>query len=214
MSDPVKPRRSYDSSRRQEHALANRRAVLEAAHRLFLELGYAATTVGAVAAEAGVSIETIYKSFANKPGLVKAVFDVAVVGDDEPVPMEERAFVLRNIAEPDPTVKLMDYGRHVGEVGPRTGPILLVVRDAAASDAAAAAVWAALQQERLTGMTHFATHLHAGHHLRKGVTMEQARDVLWMHNSVEVWDLLVNQRGWAAKRFGAWIGQQLVAALV
>jgi hypothetical protein len=108
----------------------------------------------------------------------------------------------------------MDYGRHVGEVGPRTGPLLLVVRDAAASDPAAAEVWAALQQERLTGMTHFAAHLRAGRHLRKGVTMEQARDVLWMHNSVEVWDLLVNQRGWTAKRFGTWVGQQLVAALL
>jgi AcrR family transcriptional regulator len=214
MARAVKPPRRYDASRRQEQARATRRAVLEAARELFVASGYAGTTIAAVAARAGVSVETVYKAFGNKPGLVKAVFDVSVVGDDEPVPMLQREFVRRNMAEPDPRRKLEAYGEHVAETAPRIGPVLLVVREAAASDAAAAEVWEQLQQERLTGMTAFATHLHEGGHLRDGVSMEEARDVLWVHNSLELWELLVRLRGWSEERFGRWVGQQLVAALL
>jgi AcrR family transcriptional regulator len=214
MSDAVNGRRAYNSSRRQEQARLTRRAVLAAAHRQFVDLGYAATTMSAVAADAGVSVETVYKAFGNKPGLVKATFDVAVVGDDEPVPMMQREFVQRTAAEPDPRRKLAGYGEHTAGVAERTGALLLAVRDAAAADPGAAGVWQQLQGERLTGMTAFARHLHEGDHLRPGVSVNEARDVLWTYNSVELWDLLVNQRGWAYRRFGRWIGQQLIAALI
>ena len=206
--------RSYDASRRQEQARQNRRAVLDAAHRRFVADGYAATTIAAVAADAGVSVETVYKSVGKKPELAKAVFDVAVVGDDEDVPMLQREFVARNAAEPDPRRKLQAYGEHLVETAPRISPILLVVRDAAATDAGAAELWAQLQAERLTGMTAYATHLHEGGYLRDGVSLEEARDVLWTHNSVELWDLLVRQRGWTDERFGGWVGRQLIAALL
>lgn len=214
MSNAVNPRRPYDSSRRQAQADRNRATVLAAARRLFLDLGYAGTTVAAVAAAAGVSVETVYKAFGNKPGLVKAVFDVAIVGDLEPVPLMEREFVRRNIAEPDPRKKLLDYGGHLAGVSARISPVLLIIRDAATSDAGAAGVWADLQQERLTGMTAFAGHLHEGGHLRPGVSAEEARDVLWAHTSVELWDLLVRQRGWSQERFGGWVAGQLIAALL
>jgi AcrR family transcriptional regulator len=214
MSRSVKPQRTYDSSRRQEQAQRNRRTILAVAHERFLADGYAATTMGAVADGAEVSVETIYKAFRNKPGLVKAVFDVSVVGDDEPVPMLQREFVQRNTTEPDPRIKLQMYGEHLTEIGPRSFPLQLVVRDAAASDAGAAEVWAQMQAERLAGMTAFATHLADSGHLREGLAVEQARDILWLHNSVEVWDLLVNQRGWSEERWGTWIGAQLVAALL
>jgi AcrR family transcriptional regulator len=212
--DDVKGARSYDSTRRQEQARLNRQAILSAGRRLFLETGYAQTTMPALAREASVSVETVYKAFGNKPGLVKALFDVSIVGDDDPIPLMERDFVRRNIAEPDPRKKLIDYGRHLVGVHTRTSPILLVVRDAAATDPGAAQLWETMQQERLTGMTAFAHHLKSGGYLRRGVSLPEARDVLWTHNSVELWDLLVNQRGWAGSRFGRWVGQQLIAALL
>ena len=214
MSRRVKRRRTYDSSRRREQARQTRRAVLDAAHRLFLDQGYAATTVPQVAAEADVSVETVYKAFGNKPGLVKAVFDVAVMGDDEPIPMLQRESVRRNMAEPDPRKKLMAYGEEFCERAARVGPIQLLVKEAAASDAGAAEVWEQLNTERLTGMTFFARHLHESGHLRDGVTWQEARDVLWAHISVELWDLLVNQRGWSNKRYGRWLARQLIAALL
>jgi len=214
MAAEVNTRRPYDSPRRREQALETRARILEAARASFLQDGYAATTAPAVAAEAGTSIETIYKTVGNKPALAKAVFDVAIAGDDEPVPLVMRSTILAIQAEPDARRKLVLYGRHVGQIGSRIGPILLVVRAAADTDVGAADVWATLQSERLTGMTMFANELAAGGHLRRGLSRTEARDVLWTHNSVELWDLLVRQRGWRDARFGRWIGQQLVAALL
>lgn len=214
MSSDVNPRRSYESPRRQEQARQTRRTVLDAARDLFLERGYARTTVAEVARRAEVSVETVYKAFGNKAGLVKAVFDVAVVGDDEPVPMMQREMVRRTAAEPDPRRKLIGYGEHLVGVGIRTSAIQLLVREAAATDAGAGEVWAQLQVERLTGMAAFAQHLADGGHLRAGVSVEEARDVIWTYNSVELWNLLVDQRGWSPERFGAWVGRQLIAALL
>lgn len=214
MSDAVKGPRRYDSTRRQEQARENRGAVLEAARQLFLERGYAATTVGTIAAAAGVSVETLYKAFGNKPGLVKAVVDVAIVGDDEPVPMFERDRVRRMEAETDPRRKLSMYGEHLAESAPRRVPIELLVRAAAASDAGAAGVWDQLEAERLTGMGFFARHLEAGGHLRPGISVEEARDVLWTYNSASVYEMLVMRRGWTPERYGSWVADALAAALL
>ena len=142
------------------------------------------------------------------------MFDVAIVGDDEPIPLAQRDLITRIEAESDPRRKLEIYGEHLAEIATRTQPVLLVVREAAATDAGAAAVWAQLQEERLTGMTAFTAHLHGSGCLRHGVTKAEARDVLWTHNSVELWDLLVNRRGWSNSRYGTWIGEQLIAALL
>jgi AcrR family transcriptional regulator len=214
MPDEVKARRRYDSRRRKQQASLTRRAILGAARSLFLGRGYAATTIAAVAGAAGVSVETIYKTFGNKAGLVKGVFDVAIVGDDEPIPMLQREMVARIRAESDPRQKLLMYGEHLAEAGPRAGALQLLIRSAAASDPDAAAVWEQMVTERLVGMTEFARHLHGGGYVRSGVSFDEARDVLWTYNSVELYDLLVLQRGWEPKRYGRWIADALIAALL
>jgi AcrR family transcriptional regulator len=210
----VKPRRQYDSTGRREQARRTRRTVLETARRMFLGGGYAATTVGAIAAEAGVSVETVYKSFGNKPGLLKAVFDVAVVGDDEPIPMLERDLVRRIAEEADPRRKLHMYGDHVTQSAPRSVPVQLLIRAAAASDPGVAAIWEEMAAERLFGMMQFARHLHEGGHLRAGISAEEARDILWTYSSAELFDLLVIQRGWAPEKYGRWIAEALIGALL
>jgi len=110
MSVAVKPARSYDSSSRHEQARRNRDDILGNARMLFLELGYAGTTMRAVAERANVSVETIYKSIGNKPAVLKAVLDAAIVGDDEPVPMLRRELVARMRAESDPHKLFALYG--------------------------------------------------------------------------------------------------------
>ena len=216
MSPTVNPPRKYDASRRQEQARETRRAVLAAAHAMFVEQGYAQTTMAGVAEAAGVSVETVYKAFGNKAKLVKACFDVAVVGDDEPVALMERddGIVAQTQAETDPRTKLSLFGAHIADTSERTGPIQLAVKAAAATDAAAAEVWAELGRERLIGMTGFALHLKETKSLRKGVTLDEARDVLWTFLGIEWWEALVLERGWDSKRFGKWISQQLIAALL
>ena len=214
MAEDVKPRRHYDSTGRREQARRSRWTVLETARRMFLEGGYAATTVGAIATQAGVSVETVYKAFGNKPGLLKAVFDVAVVGDDKPVPMLERDLVRRIENEPDPRQKLLMYGAHLTQSAPRSVPVQLLIRAAAASDPGVAEVWDEMAEERLIGMTQFARHLHEGGHLRAGVSVEEARDILWTYNSAELFDLLVLQRDWPPEKYGRWIAEALIGALL
>jgi AcrR family transcriptional regulator len=214
MGRPVKRTRTYDSTRRKEQARQTRAAILEAAGALFRERGYARTTVAAVAAAAGVSVETVYKAFGNKAQLIKGVFDDAIVGDHAAVPMLQRNLVQRIEAEPDPRRKFELYGEHLAQAGPRAGPVQLLVRAAGAGDPEVAAVWEQMTTERLVGMTEFARHLHDGGQLRDDVTLEEARDVLWTYNSVELYDLLVVQRGWAPERYGAWIARALASALL
>ena len=214
MVGPVKPRRRYDASARQDHARQTRWAVLQAAHRLFLDRGYAATTVAAVAAEAGCSVETVYKAFGGKPGLVKAVFDVSIAGDDEPVAIMQREWVRRIREEPDPRRKLTLYGEHLTRTVPRSGPVQLLVRDAAASDPAVAGVWSQMLAERLTGMSALARELEAGGHLRPDISVDDARDILWTYNSPELYELLVVHRGWSPDRYGRWVASALIAALL
>jgi AcrR family transcriptional regulator len=206
--------RAYTSTRRREQARASRAAMLDAARELFLRHRFAATSLPMVAQAAGVSVQYVYKVFGNKAGLVKALFDVAIAGDDEPIALRERASIAAVRSEPDPARKLELYARHIATVGPRIMPILLVVRDAASGDTAASDLWTQLQDERLAGMTQFAAELHAGGHLRAGVSRSEARDVLWAHNSLELWDLLVTQRGWSPRRYGKWLAHQLTAALL
>jgi AcrR family transcriptional regulator len=214
MSSPVKPRRRYDSSRRQEQARHNQWAVLQAARELFLERGFAAATMPAIAAAAGVSVQTVYKAFGNKARLAKAVFDVAMAGDDEPVPMLRRPSLGRVREEPDARAKLRLYGEFLADVAPRHVPVQLVIRDAAGSDPEARALWAELQAERLRGMALFARALHDDGHLRPGVSPSEARDVLWTCNSAELFQLLVLERGWSPERYGRWVADALTAALL
>ncbi|MET0147135.1 MAG: TetR/AcrR family transcriptional regulator [Ilumatobacteraceae bacterium] len=214
MTADVNPRRRYNSTTRQEQARRTRSAIIEAAHHLFLTDGFARTTMPAVAAAAGVAVQTVYKAFASKPRLAKAVFDTAIAGDDDTAPMLEREALKKVRDEPDPFVMFRLYGEFLATVAPRHVPVQLVIRDAAATDPDARAVWAELQAERLTGMTIFATTLDDRGHLRAGLTIDQARDTLWTYNSAEIYQLLVVERGWTPQNYGRWVADALVAALL
>jgi AcrR family transcriptional regulator len=213
MNSEVK-KRSYDSSGRQEQARRNRARIIDVALTLFVRDGYAGTTIPAIAGEAGVSVETVYKSFGNKAGLLKAVWDVTLVGDDEPIPMDEREEVRSVMAEPDPKRKIELYAYFVPMIVGRVGPLALVIREAASGDPSAAAIETQIEEERLTGMRMFAQHLHDGGHLRSGVAVDMACDVLWTVTSPAMWDLLVLQRGWDAESFSRFIADSAIAVLL
>src|SRR5947209_627879 len=131
-SSDVKPRRRYDSTRRRQQALRTRADVLDAAQRLFLATGYAATTIADIAATASVSVETIYKSFGGKPGLVRAIWERGLAGDG-PIPASRRSDQMR-MREADPRLVIQNWGVLTAEVAPRVAPILLLIRSAAAAD--------------------------------------------------------------------------------
>jgi AcrR family transcriptional regulator len=214
MTRDVKTHRTYDATGRRDRALRTRAEVLDSARALFLEQGYAATTMSQIAGGANVSVEMIYKSIGNKHALLKAVLDVAIVGDDEPVPMLQREMVARMRAEPDPRRMLGIYGEHIVVSWPRQVPVQLITRAAAAVDPAARDLWEAMQAERLAGMSLFAQNLADRGFLRPGLTAEDARDVLWALTAPEQYEILVVQRDWPMERVGRFIVDAMIGTLL
>jgi AcrR family transcriptional regulator len=208
----VKPRRRYDSSGRQAQTRRNREAILDAAQRQFLEGGYAATTIAAVAAEAGVSVETIYKAFGGKSGLVRAIYDRGLAGP-EPVPAFRRADEIRE-RESDPRAIMRTWGTIASEVASVVSPVTRLVRAAAAADADMAALLQAHNQSREARARHHASFLQQRGYLREGVSLDEAADVLWTCTSDELYDLLVVQRGWSRPRFAAFLADFMITALL
>lgn len=209
---PVKPKRRYDSARRAEQAGQTRAAIIEAARRLFLRDGFAATTTASIAAEAQVSVETIYKAFGGKPGLVRAICEAALAGQG-PVPAETRSDELQ-AHEPDPRKIIRGWGELTVEVAPRIAPIMLLARSAAAADPEMAGLLAEIEAARLSRMTRNAHNLAAAGHLRHDITVEQAGEVMWMYSSPELYELLVVKRGWPPERYGTFIAEAMIAALL
>jgi AcrR family transcriptional regulator len=208
----VKPKRRYDSARRAEQARQTRTAIVGAAQRLFLRDGFAATTIAAIGAEARVSVETIYKAFGGKPGLVRAICDAALAGEG-PVPAETRSDRMQ-VHEPDPRKIIRGWGELSAEVAPRISPILLLVRSAAAADPEMARLRDDFDAARLSRMTSNARNLAAAGHLRDDITAEQAGEVMWTYSSPELYELLVLRRGWPTGRYGAFIADAMIAALL
>jgi AcrR family transcriptional regulator len=208
----VKRRRRYDSSGRQAQARRNRDAILDAAQRQFLQGGYGATTIAAIAGEAGVSVETIYKAFGGKPGLVRAVYERGLSGRG-PVPAYDRSDAMRE-READPETIMRNWSILTAEVASVVTPIRLLMRSAAATDPDMAALLDASDDERLERMRHHARFLKERGHLRHGVTVAEATDVLWTCSSVELYELLVLKRGWSLPRFAEFIADFMIAALL
>ena len=174
--------------------------------------GFSRTTVARIAEDAGVSEETVYKAFGNKVALVRAIRDRALAGEG-PVHAERRSDRMQ-ASEYDPRAIIRGWGVLTMEVAPRVAPVLLLVRDAAASDPELARLQEEMDAARLTRMTHNARTLLKGGHLRKGITLEAAADVLWTYSSPELYELLVIRRAWAVERYGRFIADAMIAALL
>lgn len=216
MIDPeplnVKAKRSYDASRRREQAQRTRTRIIQTAERMFLQQGYSATTVQAIAAAASVSPDTIYKSFGGKPGLIRAIRDHALRGEG-PVPAERRSDELQR-RERNPRKIIRAWGAFVAELAPRGSPILLLIRDAAAADPEVETLRAELDADRLDRMRNNARRLRNAGHLRAGMSLARATDVLWTYSSPELYELLVLRRGWTPQRYGRFVAEAMIDALL
>jgi AcrR family transcriptional regulator len=208
------PRVKYDNSRRSERARESRRRVLDAAHELLVSAGFAGMRLADVAEAAGVSVETVYKQFRNKGGLLKAVYDVRLAGDDDPVPLGERPEYLAMIEEQDPARKIRLYaglGRRISE---RAGPLTIRVLECRGAHPEVEEFARTIEAERLFGATAFVGHLDQSGVLRPDLDADRARDELWVLISPEVWAQLVQRRGWTNDQYEAWLGEAVSAALL
>jgi AcrR family transcriptional regulator len=209
---PVKGKRAYDARLRRDNALRNRDRIVDIALRRFTDDGYAATTVASIATEAGVSADTIYKSFGGKPGLVRAIRARALRGAGE-VPAEDRSDRLHT-GELSGREIIEAWGRLTAEVAPRVAPVLLLVRAAAATDREVEELVAEMDADRLRRMHENAIRLRDGGHLRAGITVAKAADILWTYSAPELYELVVLRRGWSAARYGRFAAEAMIAALL
>jgi AcrR family transcriptional regulator len=202
--------RTYDATARQARAREQFERTLEHARALFLKRGYPGTTVEAIARSAGVSGATIYKTYGGKSGLIRELCSRALEGAGA-VPAEERSDALRSQADARAVVE--GWGVLAAEVSPRISPLVLLLRTAAINDREAAALLTELDTARLARMSDNARYLADAGHLRAGVTVEDARDVLWLCTSPEIYDLVVVQRGWPPSRLGRFVTDTIVGSL-
>jgi AcrR family transcriptional regulator len=214
MPEPVKAKRRYDSTRRRAQAAATRADILDAAQRLFEARGYAATTMEAVAAEAGVALKTVYKGFETKSGLLRALWNHLLRAGRDAVPVAEQEWYRELVEETDATRQLRLVARNARVVKGRIGRLLEVIRSAAPVDADIGELWSRIQTDFLANQRVVAESLEAKGALRPGLDVDAAADILWTLNLSNVWHLLVVERGWPPERFERWLGDVAASQLL
>jgi AcrR family transcriptional regulator len=191
-----------------------RRAVIGAAQSLFSGRGYAATTIDAISETSDVPAATVYRLFGSKLGILKAMLDVSISGDEQPVAVPERPNVLALLAEPDPATLLAGFAGITAAINQRSNEVYRVLESAAGSDPAAADLLADIQRQRDQGQGQLARTLARKRLLRKGIREGDAADVIHALMSPEVFRLLVVDRGWTAQRYEQWLATTLAGQLL
>ncbi len=216
MTDDVKPRRAYRSTKRAEQVAQTRRDILAAAGVAFRAGGYTGVSMPTIAAESGVAVETIYRAFGSKAGLFSAVVDAAVAGGASraEIPVTERPAIRAIAEEPDPRRQVERYAATQPGIHRRAGPLLRVLRDAAPTDPELEALWNSIEDGRRHGQAGFVAMLAGRGVLRPGLSVEDGRDGLWTLTSLAVFDMLVGTCGWSVERYERWLADRLIDLLL
>jgi TetR/AcrR family transcriptional regulator, regulator of autoinduction and epiphytic fitness len=199
---------------RQARTRRTRAAVIEAARTLFLERGYAATTIEAISDLSDTPQATVYRLFSSKLGILQAVLDVSIGGDDETVAMLDRPPVRALLSDSDPKHKLAGFAALLREVLARAAPVHRILADAARSDADAASLLAEIARQRSEGQQGIARSLARSRALRPGIRARDAADIIHALASPEVYGLLVIDRGWSGERYERWLSAILIDELL
>lgn len=207
-------KRGYHSDVRAAQARDTRRAVVAAADRLFVERGYGATTVDAVAAAAGVSRKTVFTAVGGKLDLLRTAIEWAVAGDDSPVAVADRAGLRDVLKQPDPVALLRGCARASAQINGRAAALSLVLDGAAGVDEEARALADEGRAHRLDEARTIVGRLRALGALSGRLEPDEAVDVVWLAIDPALFDRLVRIRSWAPDRFESWLADSLVAALL
>jgi AcrR family transcriptional regulator len=202
-----------DVKREQARTRLARRAVVAAARTLFLERGYAATTVEAISMLADVPPATVYRLFTSKVGILKALLDTSIGGDDQPVAVQDRPDVAPLFAESQAVDLLNGFAGVTRAINERSSDVFRVLQSAADSDPAAAELLAEVHEQRSRGQRGIARTLHRNGSLRDGLRERAAADLIHALMSPEVYRLLVVERHWAPATYQAWLATTLVQQL-
>lgn len=213
MVKPVKRDRAIANGRGQARTRFARRAVVDAARTLFLERGYAATTIEAISEHSDVPTATVYRLFSSKLGILKALLDTSIAGDDQPLAVQERPDVASLLAEPDPQKLLTGIAGVTTAINQRANDVYVVLVGAAGSDPAAAELLDETRRQRDRGQGRIARSLARARALKPGLRERDAADLIHALMSPEVYRLLVDERGWTPKRYEQWLATTLAQQL-
>jgi AcrR family transcriptional regulator len=190
-----------------------RRAVVDAARALFLERGYQATTIDAISDRSDVPPATVYRLFSSKIGILKALLDVSIAGDDRELPVQDRPEVAALAAEPDAESLLARFAGIAVAINTRSSDVYRILASAASSDPEAAALFAEYQRQRGAGQARITRSLARARALRPGLRQRDAADLVHALASPELYRLLVVDRGWAPERYQTWLAAILTDQL-
>jgi TetR/AcrR family transcriptional regulator, regulator of autoinduction and epiphytic fitness len=213
VTEPVKRDSPNKSGRGQARTRLARRAVVESARTLFLERGYAATTIEAISEHSDVPSATVYRLFSSKLGILKAVLDTSIAGDDQPLAVQERPDVASLFSEPDPHKLLAGFAGITTAINQRTNDVYRVLVSAAGSDPAAAQLLTEIRQQRDRGQSRIARSLARAQALKPGLRERDAADLIHTLMAPEVYRLLVGDRGWTPERYQRWLATTLTQQL-
>jgi len=214
MAQPVKPKRSYDSTRRREQAASTRADIVEAARTLFERQGYAQTTMAAIAQEAGVALKTVYLAFETKAGVLRALWNALLRGGVDEPPITEHPWHQEMLDEHDAERQLRLNARNSRAGKERIGRAYQVIRAAADEDADAAALWSRIQTDYHANQRAVVESLRRKRALARGLSVDRGADILWTLNHPDVWQLLVVERGWTPEQYERWCADSACAQLL
>jgi AcrR family transcriptional regulator len=189
-------------------------AILDAAQPLFERQGYAATTMAAIAAEAEVASKTVYLAFETKAGVLRALWNKLLRGDEEDIPVAERNWYREVLEEPDPERQLHLNARNSRARRVRIGALIEVIRGGAATDPDVEGLWTRIQTEFHANQRVIVESLAAKKALKKGLTVDRATDILWVLHHPDVWQHLVRERGWTPAAYEQWFADTACAQLL
>ena len=206
--------RAYDASNRTRQALETRRRIVEAAARLFVRDGWSATSMGAIAEEAGVAVPTVYASLRTKANILRAVVDLTIRGDDESIPLASQPAWQEMEQQPDPRGRLAQFARLHRGICDREAAVFAQIEAAAGADPEATELLAEHDRARYETQRRLARSLHRDGHLRPGLSARRAADSIWTLASERTYLAMVRDRGWRPADYERWVAEQLVAALL
>jgi TetR/AcrR family transcriptional regulator of autoinduction and epiphytic fitness len=213
MASPVK-HRPYDSSNRARQARETRRRIVEAAAALFVRDGYSATSIRAIAEQAGVAVPTVYASLRSKANILRAVVDLSVRGDDEAAPLAARAGWQEVEEQQDPRQQLALFAHLHRQICDREAAIFAELEAAAGADPEATQLLAEHDRRRYETQRRLARSLHGRKQLKPGLAAREAADIIWTLASERTYLALVRDRGWRADDYERWVAEQLTAGLL
>ena len=210
--NPVK--RKYDSSRRKAQSLQTQMQVVEAARKLFIELGYSGTSINLIAQEGGVAPETVYSLFGNKKAILSRVVVVSIVGDGEPIPLLAREQIREVEEETVQTRQIQMFAKRIQLIMSRVAPMFEVMRGAAKTEPEIDIILKKYLDGRMQGMGYFIDCVMANGPLRKNLDKQTAVETIWALTSAEVYNLFMEDRGWSAEEYEFWLTETLTRLLL